>query len=358
MNNTLNRIAWVDIFKFFGIWAIYIGHFGEKAGKAYPFVFMYHVPMFFFAAGFFSTNYFKEAPIAFIKKKTWQLMVPYVFFSIVALVFFTLQYDWSILQAKDALMSVVFGIRNQIFAGSLWFIPCLYIIVVGDYFIMKFFKSQLITLAVSFGAFLISQLLLPHNPAHEPSWFMNFDSALYYYFYYSLGAVLFPIINTDKTTTIHRATKLGLTAIDLIVTALTFFQAPYWLFNKITAPFPALAAFKLSIPFFDVFIALIIIYLNLVIAKLCAHIPLLEELGRETLVFCGTEDVTKGMLTQLLAMVNLKARLITPFITIAFSLICLLISNYTLVRFFNTYFPSAVGKASLPARVQSDLPTG
>ena len=54
-NNT--RIAWVDVFKFLGIWAIYIGHFGEAAGKVYPFVFTYHVPMFFFAAGFFAFGF-------------------------------------------------------------------------------------------------------------------------------------------------------------------------------------------------------------------------------------------------------------------------------------------------------------
>ena len=43
-----NRIEWVDICKFLGILAIYIGHFGTDAGDAYVFVFKYHVPLFFF----------------------------------------------------------------------------------------------------------------------------------------------------------------------------------------------------------------------------------------------------------------------------------------------------------------------
>jgi len=351
MNTNNNRIEWVDVFKFLGIWAIYIGHFGSKAGRVYPFVFMYHVPMFFFAAGFFSTRYFKESPLAFIKKKTLQLMVPYAFFSIGALVVFTLQNDWDILQAKDALMGAMYGIRNQIFAGSLWFIPCLYIIVIGDYFVMKLFKSQAIALVISIGAFLISQMLLPHNPAHDPSWFMNLDSALYYYIYYSLGAMLFPVINKDTTTTFSRAMTIALAAMAFFITAITFFQAPYWLFGKITEQFPIILTFKLSIPLFDIFIALAIIYLNMVVAKLSAHIPVLGELGRETLVFCGTEDVTKSIITQLLAMINLKARLITPLITVLFSLICLLVSNYTLVRFLNTYFPWTVGKTNISSSI-------
>ena len=71
---------------------------------------------------------------------------------------------------------------------------------------------------------------------------------------------------------------------------------------------------------------------------------MLGELGRETLAFCGTEDVIKIILTQSLAMINLKTRLVTPLITVIFSLVCLLASKYTLVNFLNTYFPWAIGK--------------
>lgn len=48
------RYEWVDCLKFWGILAIYIGHFGSNAGKLYEFVFLYHVPLFFFSAGFFT----------------------------------------------------------------------------------------------------------------------------------------------------------------------------------------------------------------------------------------------------------------------------------------------------------------
>ncbi len=41
------RVGWIDVAKCLGIFAIYLGHFGEKAGKAYMFVFLYHVPLFF-----------------------------------------------------------------------------------------------------------------------------------------------------------------------------------------------------------------------------------------------------------------------------------------------------------------------
>jgi len=80
------------------------------------------------------------------------------------------------------------------------------------------------------------------------------------------------------------------------------------------------------------------------VAKLLSSINFLGELGRETLTFCGTEDIAKIAITQLLAMVSLKVRLINPFMTVSFSLISLVISKYTLVNFLNTYFPWTVGK--------------
>ncbi len=344
MSANNDRIAWADVFKFFGIWAIYIGHFGGNGGKIYPFVFTYHVPMFFFAAGFFAPRYLKDTPVAFVKKKTLQLMVPYIFFSLLALIVFTLQKNWEFQDIVSALKGVMLGIRGQIFAGSLWFIPCLYILMIGDYFIRKLFKHPLLVLAVAFGLFIVTQTLLPNNPALHPSWFMNLDSAMFYYVYYALGAVLFPLLTMDLMKPIHKIMAGLLALASAGVTVITFIIGPYWFLGEIATVLPVISTFKLTTPVFDVFIALIIIYFNICIAKLCAHIPILGELGRETLAFCGTEDVIKILLTQTLAMVNLKARLVTPLITVIFSLVCLLASKYTLVNFLNTYFPLAIGK--------------
>jgi len=45
------RINYLDVAKFIGIFCIYLGHFGTYAGAAYPFVFTFHVPLFFFLSG-------------------------------------------------------------------------------------------------------------------------------------------------------------------------------------------------------------------------------------------------------------------------------------------------------------------
>jgi len=350
MNANNERIAWVDVFKFLGIWAIYIGHFGSKGGKVYPFVFTYHVPMFFFAAGFFASHYLKETPLLFVKKKTRQLMVPYAFFSLFALIVFVLHENWGILQVKSALLSLFMGIRDQLFAGSLWFIPCLYIMVLGDYFFRRLFKQKFMILAVAIVLYVVTQLILPNNPATDPSWFMNIDSALYYYIYYVLGSILFPILAGEHIIPIHKAVEASMTVGSIAITILVFLLGSRWLFGKISASIPAVLPLKLSVSLFNLFLALAIIYFNIFVAKTLAHISILGELGRGTLIFCGTEDVMKILVIQTLAMIGLKVHLIGPLETVIFSLVCLLVSQYTLVKFLNNYLPWTVGRPNIVPR--------
>jgi fucose 4-O-acetylase-like acetyltransferase len=338
------RIPWVDVFKFLGIWAIYIGHFGDKSGKVYPFVFTYHVPMFFFAAGFFAIRALKEPARLFIIKRTWQLLVSYAFFSLIALVFFAVEENWDILQTRNAALAFALGIRGKIMAGSLWFLPCLYLISVSDYVVMKLSGSRWAALLLAVGAFVISQTLLPHNPASEPSWFMNMDSALYYYIYFVLGSLLFQKLAGRVESSGQRISLVVLVLLAFALAILTYFQTPAWFYGKLASVFPALEGFALTMPLLNMVIALALIYCNVIIAKILAPISFLGMLGRETLVFCGTEDVFKHMFSLTLSMLSLKVRLVSPFMTIAFSLLCLVASNYSITWLLNTYFPWAVGK--------------
>ena len=65
------RIAWVNVLKFLGIFAIYLGHYQQSAGNFYQYVFAYHVALFFFISGFFDDIHdmsFKEYFIKNLKK--------------------------------------------------------------------------------------------------------------------------------------------------------------------------------------------------------------------------------------------------------------------------------------------------
>lgn len=47
------RLLWIDVLKCIGIWAVYIGHFGNSAGRGYGFAYLFQNALFFMCAGFF-----------------------------------------------------------------------------------------------------------------------------------------------------------------------------------------------------------------------------------------------------------------------------------------------------------------
>lgn len=83
----IGRVKWVDVSRFFGILAIYVGHYADLAGNAYGFVFKFHVPLFFFISGCMS-NYDHEDHLGFyLIKKVKTLLLPFWYFCLCSLVF-------------------------------------------------------------------------------------------------------------------------------------------------------------------------------------------------------------------------------------------------------------------------------
>jgi len=120
------RIPWVDVLKFLGIFAIYLGHFGEESGKLYPFVYTYHVPLFFFVSGFFADAKKGEKLFSFIVKKFRILMVPYFAFVALSVLIHLLQYDLMADQMLFEIRRYIFAVRNTLLHPSLWFFSCLF----------------------------------------------------------------------------------------------------------------------------------------------------------------------------------------------------------------------------------------
>ena len=81
-----HRIEWIDIFKLFGIMAIFCGHMGKETGGLYNFVFLYHVPLFFFASGIFAGRLENLSIREAIRKKCSQIIVPYLFFVMISMI--------------------------------------------------------------------------------------------------------------------------------------------------------------------------------------------------------------------------------------------------------------------------------
>jgi len=121
------RVKWIDTAKFLGIFAIFLGHFGDAAGFGYAFVFRYHVAFFFLLSGCMS-NYDKEPFGKFFVKKLKSIMIPFWFFCFLAIVVQVLQNSLGFDSVKTYTLLVLKGaIRNTFFAGALWFLTCLFV---------------------------------------------------------------------------------------------------------------------------------------------------------------------------------------------------------------------------------------
>ncbi|HFT6187967.1 TPA: acyltransferase family protein, partial [Escherichia coli] len=138
----IERMDWIDTMKFLGILAIYIGHFYQASGKLYPFVFMYHVPLFFFISGFFSSlTDFKFNP-HFLVKKFKRLMVPYFIFAFINLALIAVNKNYDTESILKSIYEIICGIRNTPAVGTIWFINCLFVIIVIDYITYTLIKNR------------------------------------------------------------------------------------------------------------------------------------------------------------------------------------------------------------------------
>lgn len=192
------RILWADILKWAGMLLIYLGHL-PVSENTYLFIFAQHVPLFFFAAGFFATMTPKEGSFwAFLLKKIRSLLLPYVLFSFLTIIYMLIVRMYTFSDVPQMLLQTLFGIRNQTPAIQLWFLPCLFVISVFFEILKRIIRSRIFIAVIVVALYVVGTFFLGHQPTNDPSWFWNTDSAFVYLLYYFLGALLFPLINSWK----------------------------------------------------------------------------------------------------------------------------------------------------------------
>jgi fucose 4-O-acetylase-like acetyltransferase len=329
------RVYWVDVLKFLGIFVIYLGHFGKSAGKLYPFVYTYHVPLFFFMSGFFADIKKGEAFFPFVKKKFQKLMVPYFVFVALSILMHAVQYDLAAEPLLFELHRYIFAVRNTLLHSSLWFFSCLFVVAVLYRLLLTITKSKWAVLAISMVPACFFQI-------NQPSWFWNVDSALIYLVYYALGNICFTDINQYRYEHFHRKGKLVyilLVLISVLIAVKTYFCGSLYLILKvldIDLPVQAEA-------FFTVFNTSIILFANIQLAFLLEKSDLFRNIGKETLLLCGVEFITKNLLQGAFAMLGIQVRLDTPLMTLLYTALCLAVSYKAFVPLLHKYFGRLLG---------------
>ena len=331
MATAKKRIKWLDVMKCFGIFAIYLGHFGSDGRDSYDFVFTHHVALFFFVSGCaeaLSTSDRRIVP--YIQKKIRTLLVPYFFFGVLSIVIYTLTENASARNARGEFIRMLEGaVRNSFCAGGLWFLTCLFVVQVMFVLLHRVCPKWLL-LPISAGLAFIAYAILDPSPIHNPRVFYNVDSALYYFFYYIMGYLLFPVM--EKIFLDIRKYRLPAT----MFIALSLVYAMFLYFKNIYL----MAAFQ--IPIIGSFLfhiqPLLIIWLYAVVSRWLQDIKIFNEIGRETLYLCGSEYLIKTGIQVVLLSLGVTMEITSPMAVYIYSAFMIWIGMKWLIPMERTLF--------------------
>ena len=175
----MQRHQYWDILKGLGIIAIVVGHSGSPL---IPYVYMYHITLFFFISGCLYKDTYSAQPITYIARRIRSLYWPFVKYGIGFLIFHNLLLRINILSEKvepDIIttgkynMPAMLGMAKEIvtlrsteqMVGAMWFVPVLFIACILfcliRYVSIKFVGkySMLVTGGISIALFAIGIIL-------------------------------------------------------------------------------------------------------------------------------------------------------------------------------------------------------
>ena len=185
------RVDWIDTARFWGMFFIYLGHFADAAGKAFPWVFSFHVPLFFFLLGCVE-NYNRRNVAQNLWHKVVHTLLPFYVFGLMSIALNVILTDSQESLSVHLRILLMGGIRNGItLGGGLWFLSCLFVIQIA-FSIISQIKSRPVMFAVCLGIYLIAELAVGSLFTLTPHWWYNADSACYYLIYYCVGWFTFP----------------------------------------------------------------------------------------------------------------------------------------------------------------------
>lgn len=327
------RIEWIDTLRFIGIFSIYLSHLGEQAGYFFPFGYRYQTPLFFFVAG--AMENLSTSEVSFVghfKKRFKGIMFPFFFFGLVSIILIFLKGNANASLILETAVKNLLGIRNQLFAPALWFLPCIFVMGMIFFLLKKLVKSRWILLLIGIGAFVISETLLPHRPIVNPSWFWNIDSALYYFIYYVLGYVVFPYIHkllSSRSIWAH---------VGIIVSAaiVTIYAAALLMGKDLVAII--FRQVPNSGPIIHILGAVLLIWFSISLAQILNSISLVQKIGQDTLYLCGTEQVIRHVTTPLVAIFRWNVAFTSPLGAIIYTFAAIVVAKFVIIPVLKTLY--------------------
>ena len=299
------RVEWIDVCKAFGMFFIYLGHFGGQAGLAHPWVFSFHVPLFFFISGLLE-NYNHRGIWENLKKKFITIVLPFFFFGILMTAVQVVNENSAACVLGNLGILLRGGIRNTCgMEQSLWFLTCLFSIEILFSFIKKLNKKPLIFL-LCLGLFFISELVMEPRPILYPGWYWNVDSAFYYMVYYCMGWLVFEPLENLLSSRSRRAVWGRQTAflICTLYSGLLFFGTNIFMWFGQKHIFLGEIAMLIG--------PLPTIYMVVIISRYFSQNLFLQRIGQNSLYLCGNETFARLLVQLVLAMLGISVTISSP----------------------------------------------
>lgn len=299
------RVEWIDVCKAFGMFFIYLGHFGAQAGLAHPWVFSFHVPLFFFISGLLE-NYNKRGVWENLKKKFLTIVLPFFLFGILMTAVQVVNENTGAHILENFAVLLKGGIRNTcVMEQSLWFLTCLFSIEVLFSLIKKLNNKPLIFI-LCLGLFFVSELVMDPRPILYPGWYWNVDSAFYYIVYYCSGWLAFSpllkLLNSGKPAAVWGRRTMFL--------ACTFYSALLFFGKNLLSGIAAQNIFMAEIVMF--LIPLPTIYMVVAVSQFFSQNLFIRKLGENSLYLCGNETLARLLVQLVLAMAGITVTITSP----------------------------------------------
>lgn len=343
MNRTQNRIVWIDYAKCIGIFLVVLGHLSIPEWLK-NMIYAFHMPLFFFISGYlFQENKFNSLRVFFVRRAK-QLLVPYLFFNIIAYFF------WVFVGRKfgndstvdinpfTPLIGMLYGVNTGYFlihCGSLWFLPCLFIVEILYYIAIKSVSSKAI-IFILFTGLGYANLLLKHVML---PW--NIDIALVAILFYIIGSAFkerkfLESINTQTILIVIFFCSLLLTAVIVLIngrvdmSSNTYGNFIFFILAALSGICFVFSVSKLFSMFFH-------------------SIPTVETISSNTLIIIGLHElvisIIKGGLYFIFKIpINVFKDTVMVNVIMAIVTILLLIPIFYIIE---KYFPFIVGKSDM-----------
>ncbi|WP_431030354.1 acyltransferase family protein [Lysinibacillus sp. LZ02] len=179
--------SWVDILKGLGIILVILGHL-QVAPNLISYIYLFHMPLFFFVSGYLM-NVNKFAKVTdFIKGKTKTLLLPYLGFSIISIICYSV-FTGAEISIKESFICFIEGKRNFIYYNiALWFLVGIFVVELMYFLLKKYIKNDilifLVSIFISFSAVVFLEVI------QSPDWIWSIDTAFYYLVYFVIGNLL------------------------------------------------------------------------------------------------------------------------------------------------------------------------